>query len=90
MYIIYSVSKYTRPFPIIHFHRNIKLNQTDAMPPFCYFPFYNHIYSINFYIPPRSSSTQYIYCEQYGSQLKSSHDILFVITECLELKFKAS
>jgi hypothetical protein len=57
-------------------------------PPYCYFTFY--IYLINFYIHPRSSSTQDMYSEQYGSHLKISHVLLFVITECMELKFKAS
>ena len=48
------------------------------MSPFCYFTFSNYIYSINFYICPRSSSTHNIYSEQYGSHIKNSHVILFV------------
>jgi hypothetical protein len=66
------------------------MNQTYAMPPSCYFTFYNYIYSVNFYIHPRSSSTQDMYSEQYGSHLKLSHVLFFVIIECLELKFKVS
>jgi len=44
----------------------------------------------NYYIRPRSSNTQNIYSEHRVSQLKISHVLLFVITECLELKVKAS
>ena len=37
-----------------------------------------------------SSSTQDMYSQQYGSHLKISHVLIFVVTECIELKFKAS
>jgi len=82
--------KFTCPFPTIRCLRNTNLNQAFAMPPSCYFTFYNYTYSINVYIHPRSSSTHDVYSEQYGSHLKFSHVLLLVITECLELKFKAS
>jgi len=82
--------KFTRLFPIFPCLRNTKLNQAFAMPAPCYFTFYNYTYSIKFYIHPRSSSTHDVYSDQYGSHLKISHVLFPVITECLELKFKAS
>jgi len=56
-----------------------------------YITIYITIYILHkFYISPRYSSTQNMFCRTYPSHLKSPHVVLFFITECLQLKPKSS